>query len=46
MTMSPDDWAIHGPTAERCCDGTGWTGDEHERCLTHFEPLPWPWSQG
>ena len=21
-----------------CCDGTGWTGDPHERCVTHYQP--------
>lgn len=21
-----------------CCDGTGWTDDPHERCITHYQP--------
>lgn len=26
-----------------CCDGTGWTGDQRERCVEHYEPLDSIW---
>lgn len=26
-----------------CCDGTGWTGNEYERCTEHYEPLDAIW---
>lgn len=26
-----------------CCDGTGWTGDPHEICAAHYEPVDPAW---
>jgi len=26
-----------------CCDGTGWTGNQYERCPIHYEPLDSIW---
>lgn len=34
------------PVAERkaaCCDGTGWTGNDRERCVEHYEPVDPIW---
>jgi hypothetical protein len=30
--------------ATTCCDGTGWTGNEYERCVEHYEPLDSIWN--
>lgn len=32
-----------GTKADPCCDGTGFTGDPHERCVIHYEPLDAIW---
>jgi hypothetical protein len=31
---------------QTCCDGTGWTGNEYERCLVHYEPVDPIWLSG
>lgn len=30
--------APHTCGKPNCCDGTGWTGDLFERCITHYVP--------